>query len=87
MSLNSVSLSNETLGRAHRRGPDHSGLENYTFYSVDYKSRVRGMVDEIKFKVDRIVLLYNQGVSVFGDNLAILSLHHQSGFEIRKLKI
>lgn len=77
MTLNSVSLSNETLGRAQRQGPDHSRLENYTFYSVDYKSRVRGMVDEIKFKVDRIVLLYNQGVSVFGDNLAILSLHHQ----------
>ena len=77
ISMENVVQSNETLGTAYRRGPDNMTLENYTFYSIDHKSKCRGMVDEIKFKFDRIILYNNQGVTVIGNNVGILCLHQQ----------
>ena len=60
-SLENFAQSNETMGAANQRGPTNPQLEHYTFYSIDYKSKCRAMVDEIKFKFDRIILYNNQG--------------------------
>ena len=51
-------------------------LEDYTMYAVDVKA---GVVSDLKsFKCDKIYLSHNQGVSLCGTMLAILSVQQQT---------
>ena len=51
-------------------------LEDYTLYAVDIQA---GMVSDYKsFKCDKIYLSHNQGVSLCGSTLAILSVQQQT---------
>ncbi len=51
-------------------------LEDYTLYAVDLKG---GMVSDSKhFKCDKIYLSHNQGVSLSGSTLAVLSVQQQT---------
>ena len=72
------SQSNETLGIAHMHTHGRREImpyENYTLYSIDLERQC--LVDEIRFKTDRIALMNNQGVTCFDDRLAIVQLHQQ----------
>ena len=53
---------NECLGigpSTHRGRPELLVFENFTFYAIDLKSK--RIIDEVKFRVDRIQLQNNQG--------------------------
>ncbi|XP_055635322.1 DET1 homolog [Toxorhynchites rutilus septentrionalis] len=51
-------------------------LEDYTLYIVDIKN---GYISDSKdFKVDKIMLSHNQGVYLYNDTLAVLSIQHQT---------
>lgn len=53
-----------------------SPLEDYTIYMIDL---VHGRVsDSIDFKVDKIILSHNQGLYLYNETLAILSIQHQT---------
>ena len=57
---------NECLGigpSTHRGRPELLVFENFTFYSIDLKSK--RIIDEVKFRVDRIQLQNNQGKDYF----------------------
>ena len=51
-------------------------LENYTVYLVDL--HCGQVTDACKFKCDKIFLSHNQGLSLCGSRLAILSVQHQT---------
>ncbi|XP_058825968.1 DET1 homolog [Topomyia yanbarensis] len=51
-------------------------LEDYTLYIIDLHN---GRISDSKdFKVDKIILSHNQGVYLYNDTLAILSIQHQT---------
>lgn len=51
-------------------------LEDYTIYLIDL---LGGRIsDSIDFKVDKIILSHNQGLYLYNDTLAILSIQHQT---------
>ncbi|KAL1397554.1 hypothetical protein pipiens_009670 [Culex pipiens pipiens] len=51
-------------------------LEDYTLYIIDLHN---GRISDSKdFKVDKIVLSHNQGLYLFNETLAILSIQHQN---------
>ncbi|XP_058454495.1 DET1 homolog [Malaya genurostris] len=51
-------------------------LEDYTLYIIDLQN---GRISDSKdFKVDKIILSHNQGVYLYNDTLAILSIQHQT---------
>lgn len=51
-------------------------LEDYTLYIIDI---VNGKVtDSVDFKVDKIILSHNQGLYLYNDTLAVLSIQHQT---------
>ena len=51
-------------------------LENYTIHCVDIEVGVH--CDSLKFKNDKIFLSHNQGIYLYKDVLAILSVQHQT---------
>jgi de-etiolated-1 len=51
-------------------------LENYTIYVVDIEKGM--LVDKTMFKTDKIVLSHNQGIYLYRNVLAILSIQHQT---------
>ena len=51
-------------------------LENYTIYVVDIEKGI--LVDKTMFKTDKIVLSHNQGIYLYRNVLAILSIQHQT---------
>ena len=51
-------------------------LENYTLYSIEMAEGI--LTDKISFKTDKIYLSHNQGVYLFKNVLAILSVQHQT---------
>jgi len=51
-------------------------LENYTIYVVDIEKGV--LVDKTVFPTDKIVLSHNQGIYLYKNVLAILSIQHQT---------
>lgn len=51
-------------------------LENYTLYSIDIAEGI--LADKVEFKVDKIFLAHNQGVYLFKNVLAVLSVQHQT---------
>lgn len=69
--FNSLLSNNEALS------PNSSfRLENYSIYLVDiYSGR---LCDTIKFKTDKIYLSHNQGIYLYNDTLAVLSVQHQT---------
>ncbi|XP_056631534.1 DET1 homolog [Diorhabda sublineata] len=52
-----------------------SPLEDYTLYLVDLQ--LGKLCDTRKFKVDKIFLSHNQGLYLYKDTLAVLSVQHQ----------
>lgn len=51
-------------------------LEDYTLYIVDL---VNGRIsDTLEFKVDKIILSHNQGLYLYNETFAILSIQHQT---------
>ncbi|XP_055550741.1 DET1 homolog [Wyeomyia smithii] len=51
-------------------------LEDFTLYIIDLHN---GRISDSKdFKVDKIILSHNQGVYLYNDTLAILSIQHQT---------
>jgi len=56
-------------------------LEDYSLYLVDiYNGR---LCDTINFKTDKIYLSHNQGIYLYNDTLAVLSVQHQTIHIIR----
>ena len=55
--------------------PKHP-LEDYTLYCVDIEEGC--MTHSISFKTDKIFLSHNQGIYLYKDRLAILSVQHQT---------
>ena len=51
-------------------------LEDYTIYVVDIKNRT--CVHRLTFNTDKIFLSHNQGLYLYKDRLAILSVQHQT---------
>ena len=51
-------------------------LEDYTIHCVDIEVGVH--CDSLKFKNDKIFLSHNQGIYLYKDILAILSVQHQT---------
>lgn len=51
-------------------------LEDYTISLVDLESGVRR--DSIRFRVDKIYVSHNQGIYLYNQTLAILSVQHQT---------
>ncbi|KAJ6626133.1 DET1 like [Pseudolycoriella hygida] len=52
------------------------GIEDYSLYMIDlHNGRV---TDQIKFKSDKIFLSHNQGLYLYNNTLAILSVQHQT---------
>jgi len=51
-------------------------LEDYTVYVVDIQTQT--CVDRLTFNTDKIFLSHNQGLYLFKDRLAILSVQHQT---------
>jgi len=51
-------------------------LENYTIYVVDIEKGI--LVDKTVFLTDKIVLSHNQGIYLYKNVLAILSIQHQT---------
>ena len=51
-------------------------LEDYTLYSVEISEGFQ--VDKISFKADKIFLSHNQGMYLYKDTLAVLSVQHQT---------
>lgn len=54
---------------------DRSPLEDYTLYLVDLHQGK--LCDTRRFKVDKIFLSHNQGLYLYKDTLAVLSVQHQ----------
>lgn len=52
-----------------------SPLEDYTLYLVDLQ--LGKLCDARQFKVDKIFLSHNQGIYLYKDTLAVLSVQHQ----------
>lgn len=51
-------------------------LEDYTLYIIDL---IEGRItDSIEFKNDKIILSHNQGIYLYNDTLAVLSIQHQT---------
>lgn len=51
-------------------------LEDYTLYIVDL---INGRIsDSLEFRVDKIILSHNQGIYLYNDTLAVLSIQHQT---------
>jgi de-etiolated-1 len=51
-------------------------LEDYTLYIIDM---IDGRItDSIEFKNDKIILSHNQGLYLYNDTLAVLSIQHQT---------
>jgi de-etiolated-1 len=51
-------------------------LEDYTLYIIDL---IEGRItDSIEFKNDKIILSHNQGLYLYNDTLAVLSIQHQT---------
>lgn len=62
LQMHEVLEHNECLGigpSTHRGRPELLVFENFTFYAIDLKSK--RIIDEVKFRVDRIQLQNNQG--------------------------
>ena len=55
---------------------NRSSLEDYMLYVVNIKSGT--VTDSYAFKCDRIYLSHNQGLSLCGSTLALLSVQHQT---------
>ena len=51
-------------------------LENCTIYVVDIEKGI--LVDKTMFKTDKIVLSHNQGIYLYRNVLAVLSIQHQT---------
>lgn len=51
-------------------------LEDYSLYCIDLHSGL--VTDQIHFKVDKIFLSHNQGLYLYNNTLAILSVQHQT---------
>jgi len=51
-------------------------LENYTFYCVELSEGI--LTDRLEFRVDKIFLSHNQGVYLYRNVFAILSVEHQT---------
>lgn len=51
-------------------------LEDYTIHIIDLKHGV--LTDSKSFKADRIFLSHNQGLYLFNNTLAVLSVQHQT---------
>jgi de-etiolated-1 len=51
-------------------------LEDYTLYSIEIAEGL--LIDKITFKTDKIFLSHNQGLYLYKDTLAILSVQHQT---------
>ena len=51
-------------------------LEDYTIYVVDVHSQT--LVHKLTFNTDKIFLSHNQGLYLYKDRLAILSVQHQT---------
>ena len=51
-------------------------LEDYTLYCVDIEEGC--LTDSKQFKIDKIFLSHNQGIYLYKDRLAILSVQHQT---------
>ncbi len=51
-------------------------LEDYTLYCVDIEVGI--LCDTLKFKNDKIFLSHNQGIYLYKDVLAVLSVQHQT---------
>ena len=51
-------------------------LENYTLYSIEIAEGI--MTDKVDFKVDKIFLSHNQGIYLYKNILAVLSVQHQT---------
>ena len=51
-------------------------LEDYTLYSIEIAEGL--IVDTIEFKTDKIFLSHNQGLYLYRDFLAVLSVQHQT---------
>lgn len=53
-----------------------SPVEDYTLYLVDLQAG--RLCDTRQFKVDKIFLSHNQGLYLYKDILAVLSVQHQT---------
>ncbi len=51
-------------------------LEDYTLYIIDFQNGK--VTDSVDFKVDKIILSHNQGLYLYNDTLAVLSIQHQT---------
>ena len=51
-------------------------LEDYTLHSVDIQEG--RLCDRTTFKIDKIFLSHNQGLYLYKDTLAVLSVQHQT---------
>ena len=51
-------------------------LEDYTLYIVDIQEG--RLCDKTTFKIDKIFLSHNQGLYLYKDTLAVLSVQHQT---------
>lgn len=56
--------------------PQRSPLEDFSLYLIDL--RTGRVTDRIHFKVDKIYLSHNQGLYLYNNTLAIMSVQHQT---------